>query len=63
MPNPLSTEAIQTMLEAQQIPLAAGRAELIAPGVNALAVPDPLRAGLAFEVDPTTYLLALGANK
>jgi len=63
MPKPLSPEAIEAMLAAQDIPLAPGRAERLAPGVNALAVPDPLRAGLAFEVDATTYLLALSANK
>jgi hypothetical protein len=63
MPNPLSAEAIQNMLESQEIPLAAGRAERLAPGVNALAVPDPLRAGLAFEADATTYLLKLSEGK
>lgn len=45
------------MLAAQGIELAAGRAERMAPGVNALAAEDPLRAELPFEVDPTTYLL------
>ena len=63
MPKPLSPEAIEGMLAAQGIPLAPGRAERLAPGLNALAVSDPLRAGLAFEVDATTYLLALSANK
>jgi len=63
MPKPLSAEAIEAMLAAQDIPLAPGRAERLAPGVNALAVSDPLRGGLAFEVDATTYLLALSANK
>ena len=63
MPKPLSPEAIEAMLAAHDIPLAPGRAERLAPGVNALAVSDPLRAGLAFEVDATTYLLALSANK
>ena len=63
MAKPLSAEVIETMLAAQGVPLAPGRAERLAPGVNALAVADPLRAGLAFEVDATTYLLALSSNK
>jgi hypothetical protein len=54
---------VEAMLAAQDIPLAPGRAERLAPGVNALAMVDPLRAGLAFEVDATTYLLALSRNK
>jgi hypothetical protein len=63
MPKSLTAEAIESMIAAQDIPLAAGRAERLAPGVNALAVADPLRAGLAFEVDVTTYLLKLSENK
>jgi len=63
MAKALSAEAIEAMLAAQDIPLAPGRAERLAPGVNALALADPLRAGLAFEVDATSYLLALGRNK
>ena len=63
MVKPLSAELIETMLTAQGIPLAPGRAERLAPGVNALSVDDPLRAELAFEVDATTYLLALSRNK
>jgi hypothetical protein len=63
MPEPLSAAAIEAMLAAQDVPLAPGRAERLAPGVNALAVDDPLRAGLAFEVDPTSYQLSLGRNK
>ena len=54
---------IEAMLAAQGVPLAPGRAERLAPGVNALAVADPLRAALPFEVDATTYLLALSRNK
>jgi hypothetical protein len=61
--KPLSAEAIEAMLAAQGIPLAAGRAERLAPGVNALALPDPLRAALPFEVDPTSYTLLLSSNK
>lgn len=63
MVKPLSPEVVEAMLAAQGIPLAPGRAERLAPGVNALAVADALRAGLAFEVDATTYLLALSRNK
>ena len=44
------------MLAAQGIGLAAGRAERLAAGVNALNVQDPLRAALPFEVDATSYL-------
>jgi hypothetical protein len=54
----LTSETIETLLAAQNVPLAAGRAERLAPGVNALNVVDPLRDALAFEVDPTTYVLA-----
>jgi hypothetical protein len=56
----LTPRTIETLLAAQGVPLAAGRAERLAPGVNALNVSDPLRAGLPFEVDPTTYAKALG---
>jgi len=63
MAKPLSAEVIEAMLAAQDIALAPGRAERLAPGVNALNVADPLRAGLAFEVDATSYLLALSRNK
>ena len=63
MVKPLSPEVVEAMLAAQDVPLAPGRAERLAPGVNALNVDDPLRAELAFEVDATTYLLALSRNK
>jgi len=63
MAKPLSAEVVEAMLAAQDIPLAPGRAERLAPGLNALAVPDPLRAGVAFEVDATTFLLALSRTK
>jgi hypothetical protein len=55
----LTPQAIETLLAAQGVPLAPGRAERLAPGVNALNVADPLRAGLPFEVDATTYEKAL----
>jgi hypothetical protein len=54
----LKSETIENLLAAQGVPLAAGRAERLAPGVNALNVADPLRERLPFEVDPTTYMLA-----
>ena len=53
----MDSKTIETMLAAQGISLAAGRAERMVPGANALAVDDPLRAQLPFEVDPTTYVL------
>jgi hypothetical protein len=53
----LDSASIETLLAAQGVELAPGRAERMAPGVNALNVDDPLRAQLPFEVDPTTYLL------
>ena len=59
----LKSETIENLLAAQGVPLAPGRAERLALGVNALAVADPLRAALAFEVDATTYLLALSTNQ
>jgi hypothetical protein len=57
MAKPSSSDTIEGLLAAQDIPLAPGRAERLAPGVNALNVDDPLRATMPFEVDPTTYLL------
>jgi hypothetical protein len=56
--KPLTSETIEALLAAQGVPLAPGRAERLAPGVNALNVADPLRDKLPFEVDPTTYLAA-----
>ena len=56
--KPLASDTIEALAAAQGVPLAPGRAERLAPGVNALNVADPLRDKLAFEVDPTTYLLA-----
>ena len=52
----LTSETIETMLAAQGVPLAPGRAERLAPGVNALNVADPLREALPFDCDPTAYL-------
>ncbi len=52
-----SAGTIEALLAAQGIPLAPGRAERLAPGVNAQNVDDPLRATIPFEVDPTTFAL------
>jgi hypothetical protein len=60
MAKPLSAEAIEALLASQGVELAAGRAQRLAPGVNALNVDDPLRAGLPFEVDPTSYQKDIG---
>ena len=51
----MDSKTIEAMLAAQGIALAAGRAEKLAPGVNALNVDDPLRKALPFDVDPTSY--------
>ncbi len=51
-----TSHTIETLLASQGVPLAAGRGERLAAGVNDLYVPDPLRAELGFDVDPTTYL-------
>lgn len=51
----LTGQTIETLLAAQGIPLAPGRGERLAPGVNALHVADPLRETLAFDVSPVTY--------
>lgn len=51
---------LEEVLWRQGIELAPGRAEKLAPGVEALLVAvakDPLLDELPFEVDPTTYLL------
>jgi hypothetical protein len=54
----LTNETIENLFAALGVPLAAGRAERLAPVVNGLNVADPLREQLTFEVDPTTYALA-----
>jgi len=51
----MDAATVQKLLVSQGITLAPGRAEKLAPGVNALNVDDPLRATLPFEVDPTSY--------
>ena len=53
----MDSGTIERMLAAQGIELAAGRAERLAPGVNAQNVDDPLRGKLPFEVDATTFVL------
>jgi hypothetical protein len=55
--KPLTSETIEALAAAQGVALAPGRAERLAPGVNALNVADRLRAELPFDVDPTTYVL------
>ena len=50
---------VDEVLSRQGIELAPGRAERLAPGLDAQNVDDPLRAKLPFEVDPTTYVLRL----
>ena len=52
----LDAAAIEAMLAAQGIALAPGRAERLAPGVNALNLDDPQRGTQPFEADATTYL-------
>jgi hypothetical protein len=59
MSKPLSAEVVEAMLAAQDILLAPGRAERLAPGVNALNVADALRETLAFDRDPTAYLVEI----
>jgi hypothetical protein len=54
----LKSETIENLLAAQGVPLAPGRAERLAPGVNALNITDPLRDKVPFDIDPTTYLVA-----
>jgi hypothetical protein len=51
----MDAATVEKMLVSQGISLAPGRAEKLAPGVNALNVDDPLRKTLPFEVDPTSY--------
>jgi hypothetical protein len=53
----MNSGTVEEMLADQGIELAAGRAEKIAPAVNALNAQDPLRAKLAFEIDPTSYVV------
>ena len=59
----LDPRTIEMLLAAQGVPLAAGRAERLAPAVNALHLADPLRAGLPFEIDPSTYARTLREAK
>lgn len=55
----MDAPTVEKMLAAQGVSLAPGRAEKLAPGVNALNADDPLRAKLPFEVDPTTFTLVI----
>lgn len=51
----MDASTVEKLLVSQGLSLAPGRAEKLAPGVNALNVDDPLRRTLPFEVDPTSY--------
>ncbi|HUQ73861.1 MAG TPA: hypothetical protein VM183_03975 [Burkholderiales bacterium] len=53
----MDANTIERLLAAQGIELAPGRAERLAPGVNALNVKDPVGDALPFEADPTTYVV------
>jgi hypothetical protein len=57
------SDVLEAMLAAQGIPLAPGRGERLAAAMGALEVTDPLRERLAFECDPTSYVLALNKSK
>jgi hypothetical protein len=57
-----SAEAVEAALDAQGIRVAPGRTEKLARGQQALlaaGAADPLRATLAFEADPPSFVLAL----
>jgi hypothetical protein len=57
-----SAEAVETVLAAQGIALAPGRAERLARAYQALldaSAADPLLAGVEFDAVPTAFVLAL----
>ena len=54
-----NAEAIETVLAAQGIRLAPGRAEKLAAGLNAGVAADAMRDALPFEADPAEYALAV----
>ena len=57
-----SAEAVETLLAAQGIALAPGRAERLARACQGLleaSAADPLLAGLEFDASPTGFLLAM----
>lgn len=57
-----SAEAVETLLDAQGIALAPGRAERLARACQALleaSAGDPQRASLEFDATPTGFLLAM----
>jgi hypothetical protein len=61
-----SSEAIETALAAQAIPLAPGRAERLARGQQMLldaSRADPLRGALEFDAEPPGFLLAISRCK
>ncbi|MEO8143878.1 MAG: hypothetical protein ABI654_06645 [Betaproteobacteria bacterium] len=57
--RPWSSEAVETVLAAQGIRLAPGRAAKLAAGLEAAIVADALRDALPFESDPSGYALAV----
>ena len=57
-----SAEVVETLLAAQGIALAPGRAERLARGYQALleaSAADPLLGGLDFDAVPSGFLLAM----
>jgi len=57
-----SAEVVETLLVAQGIALAPGRAERLARAYQGLleaSAADPLLAGLEFDATPTGFLLAM----
>lgn len=57
-----SVEAVETMLSAQGIALAPGRAERLARGYQALlesSAADPLLARLEFDAVPAAFVVAM----
>ena len=60
--KPWNAEAVEAAAAAQGIALAPGRAERLARAQQALldaATADPLRDAVAFDADPTGFLLAM----
>ncbi len=57
-----SAEVVETLLAAQGVALAPGRAERLARAYQGLleaSAADPLLAGLEFDASPTGFLLAM----
>lgn len=59
-----TAEAIESMIDAQGLRLAPGRAAKIAAALNASADPsDPLPGRLELEADPTSYALVMDRQR